>query len=54
MLTSLYCLFNYGARILLQIEHMSVMNHQEMGQVRTDMATLQPDVTVKENRLHQL
>ena len=44
--------FNYGTRIPLWIEHVRVMNRQEMGQVRTDTATLHPHMTVKEDHLH--
>ena len=52
MLTSLYCLFDYGAMIPLRTEYMRAINRQEMGQVRTDMATLQPHMSMKEDHLH--
>ena len=46
MLTSLYFPFDYRARILLLIEYASMTYRQEMGQVRTDTATLEGSDTL--------
>ena len=53
MLTSLYFPFDYRARILFLIEYASVTYCQEMGQVRTDTATLHPHKMVKESHPHR-